>query len=89
MAETLSRRIAELNEAQNGLRRAHDELEIRVEKRTEELRLTQERLVDAIENLNAGFVMFGPDERLVICNQTFRSMFGICSDVIQVGVPVD
>ena len=89
MAETLSRRIVELNEAQADLRRAHDELELRVEERTQELHRARERLVDAIENLDAGFVMFGPDERLVICNQTFRTMFGICADVIVPGIRFD
>lgn len=89
MAERLSQRIAELNEAQAGLHRAHDELELRVEERTEELHRARARLVDAIENLDSGFVMFGPDERLVICNQTFRNMFGICADVIQPGVAFD
>ena len=86
MAETLSRRIVELNEVQNSLRQAHDELETRVEERTEELRHARERLVDAIENLDAGFVMYGPDERLVICNQTFRMMFRLCADIIRPGV---
>lgn len=86
MAEALSRQIAELNAAQEELLYAHNELEARVEERTRELHLARERLVDAIENLNAGFVMFGPDERLVICNQTFREMFSICADVIQPGV---
>lgn len=86
MAETLSRRIAELNQAQYDLRHAHDELELRVEERTQELHRARERLVDAIENLEAGFVMFGPDERLVICNQTFRTMFVICADVIAPGI---
>ena len=89
MAEALSRRIAELNETQEELRRAHDNLERRVEERTEELHRARERLVDAIENLDAGFVMFGPDERLVICNQTFRTMFGVCADIIQPGVGFD
>lgn len=86
MAETLSRRIDELNQAQEKLRHAYDDLETRVQQRTEELRLARERLVDAIENLNAGFVMFGPDERLVICNQNFRAMFEKCADMIVPGV---
>lgn len=86
MAETLSRRIDELNQAQEKLRHAYDDLEIRVQHRTEELRLARERLVDAIENLTAGFVMFGPDERLVICNRNFREMFESCADVIAPGV---
>ncbi len=86
MAEVLSRRIAELNKAQEDLRHAHDELELRVQERTRELHRARERMVDAIENLDAGFVMFGPDERLVVCNETFRTMFGICADVIVPGV---
>jgi PAS domain S-box-containing protein len=89
MAETLSRRIDELNQAQEKLRHAYDDLETRVQHRTEELRLARERLVDAIENINAGFVMFGPDERLVICNQTFRTMFERCADIIIPGVSLE
>ena len=38
MAETLSGRIKELNAVQEDLRRAHDELELRVEERTEDVR---------------------------------------------------
>jgi len=89
MAESLSRRIEELSATQRELRLAHDDLEVRVEERTEELRHAQERLVDAIENLDAGFVMFGPDERLVICNQTFRTMYALCADIIEPGVTFD
>ncbi len=89
MAEALSRRIAELDAAQRELRLAHDELEARVEERTEELHHARERLVDAIENLDAGFAMFGADERLVICNQTFRMMFALCADIIAAGVTFD
>ena len=86
MADTLAHRIAELNEAQQALRLSQDELESRVERRTEEVRHARERLVGAIENLDAGFVMFGPDERLVICNQTFKEMFGTCEEIIEPGV---
>ncbi len=85
MAEALSKRISELKDTQGELRQAHDELELRVQERTDELRRARERLVDAIENLDAGFCMFGPDERLVICNQTFRNTYGICADVIRPG----
>ncbi|XHR30043.1 MAG: ATP-binding protein [Chthoniobacteraceae bacterium] len=86
MAEALSKRITELKDTQGELRQAHDELELRVQERTDELRRARERLVDAIENLDAGFCMFGPDERLVICNQTFRNTYAICADVIQPGI---
>ncbi len=86
MADALERRIDELNGVQQELRQAHDELESRVERRTEELNLARERLVDAIENIDAGFVMFGPDERLVVANRTFREMYSNCAFVIRPGV---
>lgn len=86
MADTLAQRISELNDVQHALRQSQDELESRVERRTEELHRARERLVGAIENLDAGFVMYGADERLVICNQTFRKMLGACGDTIQPGM---
>jgi len=86
MADALERRIDELNGMQRELREAHDDLESRVERRTEELNLARLRLVDAIENLDAGFVMFGPDGRLVVANETFREMFANCADAIRPGV---
>jgi PAS domain S-box-containing protein len=38
----------------------------------EELRRTRAKLIDAIESLDAGLVIFGPDDRLVICNSKYR-----------------
>ena len=35
----------------------------------------QDRLLDAIETLDAGFVMYDADERLVVCNSTYRQLY--------------
>ena len=40
-----------------------------------ELRAAERRLADAIAVLDAGFVMYGPDERLVVCNDTYRGLY--------------
>ena len=35
----------------------------------------QDRLLDAIETLDAGFVMYDADERLVVCNSMYRQLY--------------
>src|SRR5215468_2062997 len=35
----------------------------------------QSRLHDAIESMNGGFVLYDRDDRLVMCNQTYRDMY--------------
>jgi two-component system cell cycle sensor histidine kinase PleC len=45
----------------------------------------QERLRDAIDNLNEGFVLFDRDDRLVICNRKFRELYALSADVLQAG----
>jgi two-component system sensor histidine kinase/response regulator len=43
----------------------------------EELRRTRSQLMDAIESLDAGFVMYGQDERLVVCNSHYKEMYAL------------
>ncbi|MGE3773573.1 MAG: PAS domain S-box protein, partial [Gammaproteobacteria bacterium] len=45
-------------------------------RREEELAQARQQLQDAIESLEVGIVMFDRDERLVLCNQRFREMYG-------------
>ncbi len=40
----------------------------------EELRRTRAKLIDAIESLDAGLAIYGPDERLVVCNSRYREI---------------
>jgi signal transduction histidine kinase len=41
----------------------------------------QSRLHDAIESLNGGFVLYDGDDRLVMCNQTYRGMYPQTADL--------
>jgi PAS domain S-box-containing protein len=51
----------------------------------EELRRTRAALLDAIECLDAGFVMYGPDSRLVRCNTRYKQMFPVLADAMVPG----
>ena len=63
------------------LRKARDELELRVEERTRELaeatknaERAQMQLSHAIESISEGFSLFGPDDRLIVCNKRYREL---------------
>ncbi|MDX1400950.1 MAG: response regulator [Kiloniellales bacterium] len=63
------------------LRKARDELEQRVEERTKELaeatkyaERAQMQLSHAIESISEGFSLYGPDDRLVVCNARYREL---------------
>ncbi|MCW9003184.1 MAG: PAS domain S-box protein, partial [Rhodospirillales bacterium] len=45
----------------------------------------QERLLDAITALPGGFALFDADDRLVLCNEVYRRMYGTHDDVVSVG----
>ncbi len=44
----------------------------------DELRRTRGQLDDAIESLNAGFVMYDENERLLVCNTRFKELYPLC-----------
>ncbi|URW76342.1 PAS-domain containing protein [Sphingomonas donggukensis] len=46
----------------------------------------RQRLSDAIETLNEGFAIFDADDRLVLCNQTYLSLWPEIADQIVPGV---
>lgn len=45
----------------------------------------EERLTDAIESIDEGFVLYDADERLVVCNQKFRDVFHGVADLLVPG----
>jgi PAS domain S-box-containing protein len=51
----------------------------------EELRRTRGQLMDAIESLDAGFAMYGPDERVVVCNTKFRELYPLVAHAMAPG----
>ena len=42
-------------------------------------------LANALDSMTDGFVLFGPDDRLVICNQRFREMYALSAPFIREG----
>ena len=47
------------------------------------------RLGDAIETINEGFALFDADDRLLLCNQTYRSLWPAIANEILPGVSFD
>jgi two-component system cell cycle sensor histidine kinase PleC len=43
------------------------------------------RLLDAIDNLNEGFVLFDRNDRLVLCNRKFSELYALSAEVLQPG----
>jgi two-component system cell cycle sensor histidine kinase PleC len=43
------------------------------------------RLLDAIDSLNEGFVLFDAADRLVLCNRRFRDLYALSADLLQPG----
>jgi signal transduction histidine kinase/DNA-binding NarL/FixJ family response regulator len=43
------------------------------------------QLENALESMSDGFVMFGPDDRMVACNERYRNFYAISAPFIKVG----
>ena len=55
-----------------------------------DIETARRRLVDAIENSSEGFVFFGPDDRLVLCNTKYKELLYPNSDIdIKPGTPFE
>ncbi|MBA3684086.1 MAG: PAS domain S-box protein [Planctomycetes bacterium] len=44
------------------------------------------QLISAIECLDAGFVMYDADERLIVCNRTYRAIYDLPEDLVLSGM---
>ncbi|HKI31570.1 MAG TPA: PAS domain S-box protein [Gemmataceae bacterium] len=55
----------------------------------DELRQARAQLIDAIESLDAGFVMFGPDDRLVTCNSKYKEIYAVSAGAMIPGTPYE
>ncbi|MDD4952699.1 MAG: PAS domain-containing protein, partial [Desulfovibrionaceae bacterium] len=62
--------------AEDELRRAHDELEVRVEQRTSELRRSESRYRAVVEDQSELICRFGDDRRITFANRAFCRFFG-------------
>ena len=52
---------------------------------SERLTLEKLRLDKAVNNMTQGLLMFDASERLVICNQRYREMYGLSGDIVKPG----
>ncbi len=51
----------------------------------EKLKQAETRLIDAIESLPDGFVLYDADDRLVVCNSKYKDFYSASADLIEVG----
>ncbi len=54
-----------------------------------EARCAHDRLLDAIECITEGFVLYDPDDRLVLCNSRYRDLFSDNTDLMTPGTPFE
>jgi PAS domain S-box-containing protein len=59
-----------------------------LKKREEALTRSEQRLVDALEAIPHGFVLFDAEDRLVLANTRFREFYPSIADITVPGVPV-
>ena len=72
--------------------RVADSLQQRLDERQraeEALFGTRTQLLDAIEILDAGFVMYGPDEKMVVCNSKYKEIYAECAHKMVPGTPYE
>ena len=70
----------ELETANQGIQTANAELNLHnqiLKMRDSELRTQNLRFDAALNNMSHGLCMVGPDNRLIVCNDRFRELFGI------------
>ena len=69
------------------IRKAYDEMEDRVDKRTQELSTASAQLTTAIESMSEGFCVFDTEDRMVLCNSTYKELMNPGqSDILVPGV---
>jgi signal transduction histidine kinase len=77
LSVALQGEIEERTTVQEALEEHMDGLERKVAERTVALVASEARLVDAIETLPEAFVLFDAEDRLVVCNTAYRTLFSL------------
>jgi diguanylate cyclase (GGDEF)-like protein len=50
------------------------------------LALQTERIEHAVRHMSHGLTMFGPDERLIVCNEQYHRVYGLDPDAVKPGI---
>jgi len=58
-----------------------------IQRTNAELEAVRQRMVDAIESISEGFVLWDADDRLVLCNSRYREIYGAIAEMLVPGVP--
>lgn len=58
----------------------------KIEEATENLVISEDRLVDALESIPDAFAIFDASNNLVHCNKNFKAFYHKCTDIIEQGV---
>ncbi|WP_085899508.1 PAS-domain containing protein [Kiloniella majae] len=84
----LARAKAKQNQikAEQQIIQAKEELEQRVERRTWELEAQSRLLERSLNSLHHGFVVWDPNDHMVICNNRFHTLFGIPEGTFKPGI---
>ncbi|QDO97453.1 PAS domain-containing protein [Ferrovibrio terrae] len=69
--------------------RAADGSTISVVSDITDLKQTEQRLRDAIEALSEGFILFGPDQRMIMANRRYYDAFDLPPDSLLPGATID
>jgi class 3 adenylate cyclase/HAMP domain-containing protein len=81
MRNSIGQLVNELEDANEQLENANHTLEDRVEERTREVVVTQQKLVDAIESTSEGFAFFNAEDLLVLHNAQYEHLLYSGTDV--------
>ena len=79
------KRDGERREAEEALRASRDALEHQLAERSEALQRAEQLFTDTIEALPDGLAIFGPDERLIRCNEKYHELHPLVRDVMVPG----
>lgn len=74
--------------AERALRQVAAEVEA-ARLKVEESADLQANLLDAVESVSEGFVLFGRDGRLILCNEHYRRAYPVLADLLEPGITFD